>query len=754
MSFARLRAVTSRALAGAVVTTIVAITPACLRRDVATEQPSTKISFATVVPQPAIDKVDVLVMVDNSSSMADKQRILAGALPDLVKSLVQPKCVELQSRKPTGALADPLAAKPCADGSEPAFKPITDIHLGVISSSLGGFGSNACSGQGGRHDDDHGHLLARGPSGDVAAAGDLHFLAWYPDVEANKDKARHPDPPVPKIAKVDELGSAFRDLVVGAGQDGCGFEAQLESIYRFLVQPDPWARIEVQDGKARYSDDTDVELLRQRAAFLRPDSLIAVIALTDEDDSSVDPLSFEGSAYAFENDAPLPRGTSACQTDPASPKCKSCFAAKDDPSCAANGGNYTAAEDNANVRFFHTKPRFGVDPQFPIQRYVDGFTKPRVPRRANEHDKLGNYVPKPDCTNPLFAARLPQPGEDFCNLPRGPRSADLVTFAIIGGVPNQLLSDGSNLDWTKILGRDPVRWDETGIDEHMRPSILPRAGLPPATAPDDADPIHGREWTTNGKDLQYACTFDLYAEAADGTIAPVSRACSADEKARGLCDCDGQKDTPLCSPSDRSVQVKGKAYPTRRELWLAKELDRQAIVSSLCPVQLTTPGRDDYGYRPAIRAIARKLEGQLTATCLPRALSRDGDGTVPCAVMAVLPEAGPDGDCQRLYGLAPGKPELVEPLRDRLAADEGDRVRKLPICEIPQQIPPPGSLPEARRCREADGIGFCYAESEPGAVCTQGLAFTKGTDALVNARFVMQCIQTSDTPPTGVPNGN
>jgi hypothetical protein len=742
----------SRALAGLVVTALVAVAPACLRRDVATEQPTTKISFETVIPQPAIDKVDVLVMVDNSSSMADKQRILASALPDLVTSLVRPKCVDVASRAPTGALADPLKPEgaQCAPGSEPAFKPITDMHLGVVSSSLGGFGSTACAAAGGRHEDDRGHLLARGPVDPVAAAGDMHFLAWYPDVEANRDKARHPDPLVPKTSSVEDLADAFRDLVVGAGQDGCGFEAQLESVYRFLVQPDPWTGIQVSGGRATYGDDVDAELLRQRAAFLRPDSLVAVIVLSDEDDSSVDPLSFSGSAFRFEDPTPMPRATGNCATDPSSPDCTSCAFAPSDPSCAAGGGSYTADEDPLNVRFYRMKQRFGVDPQYPIQRYVDGFTKPRVPRRADEHDASGRYAPTPSCTNPLFAARLPmQPGDELCKLPRGPRTPDLVYFAVIGGVPNQLLG-GDKLDWTRILGRDPARWDETGIDPHMIPSTTPRPGLPPPTAADDADPIHGREWTTGGKDLQYACTFPLYAEAADGTIAPVSRTCSPDERRAGLCDCDGVKDPPVCAATDRSVQVKGKAYPTRRELMVAKELGDHAVVASLCPEQLTAPDRDDYGYRPAIAAIAAKLVGSLTAACLPRALVPGDDHLVPCAVMAILPDPGPQSDCETLYGLAPGRPELIAPMRDTLAASDGDAVRSLPMCEVPQRY-----APDARACRQdGDGpsaVAFCYAAAAPGAACSQGLTFTAGTDRLRNARFVMQCIQQSDTASAGSP---
>ena len=79
---------------------------ACLTREVSTEQPTTKLSFDTKLPQPGIDKLDLLVVVDNSTSMRDKQVILAKALPDLLNGLVTPKCVEPLSRKPIGANAD------------------------------------------------------------------------------------------------------------------------------------------------------------------------------------------------------------------------------------------------------------------------------------------------------------------------------------------------------------------------------------------------------------------------------------------------------------------------------------------------------------------------------------------------------------------------------------------------------------------------------------------------------------------------
>ena len=309
-------------------------------------------------------------------------------------------------------------------------------------------------------------------------------------------------------------------------------------------------------------------------------------------------------------------------------------------------------------------------------------------------------------------------------------------FALMGGVPNQLLpdkSDSAAIDWTKILGKDPAHYDETGIDPHMIPSTTARPGLPPETASDEADPIHGREWATQGSDLQYACTFDLYERIDGGPPVPTRRTC----KDSRTCDCDGKSKPPLCAKDDPSVQIKGKAYPTRRELMLARELGDHAIVASLCPRQLATPEADDYGYRPAVRAITDRLEASIVDACLPRPLERESPGgPVPCLVLATLPDPGPDTICTQL-GMTIPSAEVSARFRDRRAADEGEASRRLPVCQL-EQI----QVPEGESCRDEDHtVGFCYAEHVPRSRCAQSLAFTKPTAALIETRFSLQCIQ-------------
>src|SRR5688572_26465045 len=166
----------TRALAATFVAGVCVCAPGCIKRDVSADEPTTKISYETVVSQPAIDKIDLLFVIDDSSSMGDKQEILADALPDLVRGIVEPKCVDEITRAPTGTVADPTKpdAEQCPKGSEPAFTPVTDMHVGVISTSLGAYGTTTCRTKDGKPQDDRAHLLARTKGGSaLPEAGDL-----------------------------------------------------------------------------------------------------------------------------------------------------------------------------------------------------------------------------------------------------------------------------------------------------------------------------------------------------------------------------------------------------------------------------------------------------------------------------------------------------------------------------------------------------------------------------------------------------
>jgi hypothetical protein len=718
----------------------------CLTTPVAVLEPTTRTTLSIPVKETAVDKIDLLFAIDNSASMGDKQAILSEAIPDLLERFVIPYCVDPENQNTNYG---PSKNGACARG-ELEFKPITDIHIGIVSSSIGGRGASSCNT--GRTDD-HGRLLnvSYKTQAPLAVASPSGFLAWFPGA-----KAATSQPSVPAISDVKKLVESFQDLVKGVGEAGCGFEAQNESWYRFLVQPDPYERIELGEGRATLVGIDDA-LLKQRKEFLRPDSLVAIIQVTDENESTVDPLSVSGTGWAFASEQNERfdglRSSAACATDPYSAECGTCldprFSAL--PECAKPYGEATHTK---NLRFFDTKRRFGVDPQFPLARYVLGLgrdasgaplSKPRVPNRQAEHPtQNSSYVGEPTCTNPLFAKSLPSSSSDeLCNLAPGRRDPNLVFFATITGVSPSLLhfdpknADASKLtqdDWTKILGRDPLRNDTTGADPKMIESAEPRAGL---TSQGD-DGVHSREYDTRRRlgsqnsllynDLQYACTFPLSEP----------RTCSI-----GGCDCIDSSDSPLCDASDRNTQLRAKAYPGIRHLALAKAVGDHGIVASICPLETRDKASELYGYRPAARTIVDRLRDGLTTPCLSRPLSVDAEGRPPCAVFEVLRDPGSDAACD-----APGRSRIDAKTRAGFVLQQRDtiaNVEERPICAIEPIVVPGGAS-----CTTDDRAGFCYVHGAPALAatrqkCANVILFSRAGNPSKGADVVLQCITSTSS---------
>jgi hypothetical protein len=63
------------------VAAMAATSAGCLDRPVAPATPNTSNVFIDQIRQTGVDKIDLLLMIDNSLSMADKQDILAEAVP-------------------------------------------------------------------------------------------------------------------------------------------------------------------------------------------------------------------------------------------------------------------------------------------------------------------------------------------------------------------------------------------------------------------------------------------------------------------------------------------------------------------------------------------------------------------------------------------------------------------------------------------------------------------------------------------------
>jgi len=580
-------------------------------------------------PLSTVDKVDILLGIDNSRSMADKQEILSLALADLIQSLANPPCVDANGQPVPGQPSS--GQDPCPGGSQRQFLPINDIHVGIVTTSIGGHGSDACpdhesfscpGGATNSTNNDHGHLVTRSDpctGGTVPTYQSEGFLAWDPLQQ---------DVPPGEANGVTFTGS-IKDLVIGTGQFGCGYESQLESWYRFLVDPDPYNSLSIDPSTGKLDPQgVDGALLQERKTFLRPDSLLAILMLSDEDDCSIKEYGqFYFAAQQRDPSNPnknfyLPKPRSECATNPNDPCCRSCGMDQSgcpaDPNCT---GTLDAKTDDVNLRCWDEKRRFGIDFLYPTDRYVTGLTQALVPNRA------GDMVP-----NPVFSNLDPNTYGDA-----PVRDQGLVVLSGIVGVPWQdLARDPQDLTkgyksaeelahatngvttWDVILG-DPATYVKP-LDPHMIESDAPRTGTnpitgdtlaPPSMTSGGTDAINGHEYTPGTKDgvqtvpddLEYACVFPLQTprNCADPNVSS--------------CDCtDPMNDNPLCADNGtngRTLQTHAKAYPGIRQLNVIRDLGPQGVASSICPLQQLDPTRADYAYRPAIQALVARVRSRL-----------------------------------------------------------------------------------------------------------------------------------------------
>ncbi len=186
---------------------------------------------------PTSSRVDILFMVDNSNSMAEEQASLAAEFPRLVTALT------------TGDL----------DGDGTAdFPAVSDLHLGVITADMGtgGFTVPTCP------DSDHGDdgiLRTEGNTGISGCAASYPRFITYGTGD---------DP----VAVAEDL-----TCVAAMGTNGCGFEQQLEAVLKATTPST--SSIGFHGGTRGHADGAN-------AGFLRADSLVGLVLLTDENDCS------------------------------------------------------------------------------------------------------------------------------------------------------------------------------------------------------------------------------------------------------------------------------------------------------------------------------------------------------------------------------------------------------------------------------------------------------------------------------------
>jgi hypothetical protein len=684
----------------------------------ADEGPVEPLDQVELVRDKVPNKLDLLMMIDNSISMGDKQHLLADAMQHLVNRLVQPRCLDEQGMA-TGQQATPGGV--CPTGSQPEFLPFNDIHAAVVTSSLGSHGANGvndvCTLA---DDDDHAQLLGI-IRPDLPNWNQQGFLAWDPQ------QMRIPV----GIAEPAVFAAGLAKTVQAAGDSGCGYEASLEGWYRFLVDPEPPLAVVVPTaGGQAEVQGVSAAVLAQRAAFLRSDSVLGIVMLSDENDCSVID---GGYGHLISRQAPMYRSTSACAANPNDACCQSCAettaragcpALATDSECA-KGNTLAAADDSLNLRCYHQKQRFGFDLLYPVQRYIDALTVTQVRRRSDNA-----LVP-----NPIYESKNGAP----------PRSPEQVLLLGIVGVPWQDVSDAESLTapglkflsedaplsaerWDIILG-DPAAnklpldpfmvesiADRTTLDLPMANPVVPAQKLVPATSQDpQANAINGHEQVNQGNvDLQFACTFAL----------PTPIVCDAAAKnANKACDCyetDAIYNRPLCQPPGggppTTNQYYGKAYPGLRELMVLKGVGGHGIVASTCAKSADLQS-DSYGYRPAMDALAGRVAKQIGRSCLNRDAHADAEGRTACSVITASSAA--TCSCPAAQGLSPAPVDVVGPVLKELESvgycGPGMSCEALCLCELTQHAG--ADLTECQTADQApEAPGFCYLNAVSGEV--------------------------------------
>lgn len=172
--------------------------------------------------------VDLLFVIDDSESMSEEQVNLTVNFPELITTLTSP---------------------PDEDGDGmPDVPAVEDLRIGIVSTNMG-VGTQTvpgCDATG-----DAGRLITASRSPNAACAGVTSGAQPWLEYRAGDD--------------VDALAQQFACLAQ-LGTDGCGLEQQLEAARAALT-------VRAAPGEAN-------------EGFLRDDSLVGIVFVTDEDDCS------------------------------------------------------------------------------------------------------------------------------------------------------------------------------------------------------------------------------------------------------------------------------------------------------------------------------------------------------------------------------------------------------------------------------------------------------------------------------------
>jgi hypothetical protein len=557
-------------------------------------------------PAPALsglsmsNQLDVLFVVDNAPTTVDLEQRFAQSIPLLVQRLL-------------AARTDTFAGRVATN--------IDDVHIGVITSSLGAFGTGGCRNDDGDDLDDRAHLMPRSSArvpmtGWTTNAASQPIAARCPAIGAAsavtwaRDMSRT-DVAFSGADAIGAFATAVSCAVLSAGNDGCMERQPLAAAARFLVDPEPTNPV-MPACAANPSDPScdapvvqgaeDTAILAQRSGFLRKGSVLLVVTVSDRDDESVvttgDTWIFGGRPPGMMTGASPGCASLSDSTDSDSfieldaSHCVPCAPSSTDTRCRDREGDpiapLDAQLDPLTLRSFQPIQRFGQSNLVPRSSYQALFSETSIIVGA------GALVP-----NPLFADQ---------------RTTDMVIVASFAGVPQALLgeSDGvlAKLDdasWSAIGGADIA-----ARDPHMIEATSPRPNLPLFNGNPSVDPAGGERQIPNGDALEYACI----GPRLDTNTTVVDPSCPTQP---------GDLTDPLCTADGRRL-----FYGVEPGLRTARVLESIGGDATLPAVALESSCAPDFS--GAMGSIASLVESRVDPGCLTIAIDATTDGDVPCIV--------------------------------------------------------------------------------------------------------------------------
>ncbi|HEX9105008.1 MAG TPA: hypothetical protein VF997_22510 [Polyangia bacterium] len=378
---------------------------ACLSPPVASPRTTVTQETNVRVEQNIKNKVDVLFLVDNSSSMDPMQLELRARFGDFFK------------------VFEDLAAS----------GTYADMHIGVVTSDYGA-GDTAGGGCDASPGGQKGILQtvpspnATNPPANCAAPTGSPFISY----KFNAGGA--PTTNLPNGTDATALVNEFT-CMASVGAKGCGFEHQLESVYAALRNTN------------------------ENKGFLRDDALLTVVFVTNEDDGSAAPsakfyeqatdpagtsmygqyTTYRQTRFAIDcNGAPIPYGMPL-------PNLMGCAAAPNPMNADVN----TAFDVSRYTSFFTLPAAQGgvkVDPQDVILVGIDG---PSSPVSTILIDPTMGNAPYHACPSPMLAQNCIEALQHACE-----NTAQPGFFADPGVRLNTVINSVANHKTTSICGDD------------------------------------------------------------------------------------------------------------------------------------------------------------------------------------------------------------------------------------------------------------------------------------------------------------